>query len=83
VSLSGRASITQDRDQIDKRWNAGAKAWFPKGKDDPQVALLRVDVAQAEYWDAPSSKMVVAAAYIKSRLTGQTPHVGDHAKVEL
>ena len=83
VSLSGRASVTQDRAQIDKRWNAGAKAWFPKGKDDPQVALLKVDVAQAEYWDAPSSKMVIAAAYLKSRITGKTPHVGDHAKVDM
>jgi general stress protein 26 len=84
VSLSGVATVSQDRDQIDKRWNAGAKAWFPKGKDDPEVALLKVSVAHAEYWDAPSSKMVVAWAYLKSRVTGKQPgDVGDHAKVDL
>jgi general stress protein 26 len=31
------------------------KIWFPKGKDDPEVALLRVTLEKAEYWDSPSS----------------------------
>ena len=29
------------------------KAWFPKGEDDPEIALIRVTAEKAEYWDAP------------------------------
>jgi len=30
-------------------WNVFAQAWFPEGVDDPHLALLRVDIEQAEY----------------------------------
>jgi general stress protein 26 len=84
VSLSGNASVVRDNAAIAEHWNKGAEAWFPKGKDDPDVALLRVDVTQAEYWDAPSSKMVVGLAYLKSKVTGKPPgDIGDHGKVRL
>src|SRR5688572_13578018 len=55
VSVSGTATLVRDKAKIDQLWSPALKAWFPEGKDDPEVALLRVDVAKAEYWDAPSS----------------------------
>ena len=33
--------------------------WFPEGKDDPEIALLRVNLEKAEYWDSPSSTVVI------------------------
>ncbi len=83
VSLSGRAVIVEDRAAIEAHWNAWVKAWFPDGKDDPDLALLRVDVDTAEYWDAPSSKMVLAFDYLKARVTGGTPDAGENRKVDL
>ena len=41
----------QDRAKIDERWNAFAQAWFPDGVDDPHLALVRIDVDRAQYWD--------------------------------
>ena len=83
VSLSGSASLVRDRAAIDAHWQDMLKAWFPDGKDDPQLALLKVTVAQAEYWDAPGSRMVVALDYLKARLTGQAPELGENRKVDL
>lgn len=83
VSLAGQAELVHDRAVIDAHWNDKAKAWFPKGKDDPAVAMLKVTVEQAEYWDANSSKMVVAYEYLKARMTGGTPDVGENKKVDL
>lgn len=59
------------------------KSWFPEGKDDPNIALLKVDVDQAEYWDAPGSRMVVAFDYLKARITGTAPQLGENKKVDL
>lgn len=83
VSLSGRAIVVTDQAAIDEHWNAWVKTWFPDGKDDPDLALVRVDVDSAEYWDAPSSKMALAFDYLKARVTGEKPDLGEHGKVDL
>lgn len=83
VSLAGAAVLVEDRAAIDAHWNEWVKTWFPDGKDDPQLAMLRVDVDTAEYWDAPSSKMVIAFDYLKARVTGHTPDVGENRKVDI
>ncbi len=83
VSLCGTARLSRDRAQIDAHWSEMVKTWFPDGKDDPQLALLRVDVSQAEYWDGPSSGMVVAFDYLKARLGGDRPDMGQQHKVDL
>ena len=40
-----------------------------------------MEVSQAEYWDVPSSMMVHAYGYVKSRLTGTPPNPGENEKV--
>ena len=54
VSVSGDAEIVQDRAKMEELWSALYKAWFPKGLDDPDLCLLKVEVNNAEYWEAPS-----------------------------
>jgi general stress protein 26 len=48
VALAGKASISQDRGKIDELWNPMYTAWFPEGKDDPEIAVLQVRVETAE-----------------------------------
>lgn len=84
VSLSGVASLKRDPARARKLWNDEAKAWFPGGADDPRLALLRVRVRVAEYWDAPSGKMAALVALAKSKLTGEgAGEAGEHGKVLL
>ena len=83
VSVSGRARLNRDPAAIAQHWSEPLRTWFPKGKDDPDVALLEVTVQQAEYWDAPSSTMLHAYGYVKSALTGQPPSPGGHGTVSL
>lgn len=83
VSISGRAALDREPATIAEHWSEVMRTWFPKGKDDPEIALLRVTVEQAEYWDAPSSTMVHAYGYAKAVLTGRSPHPGDTAKMDL
>jgi len=83
VSLSGRATLVRDKPEILAHWAEPMRTWFPKGTDDPDIALLKVEVDAAEYWDAPSSTMVTAYGYLKARLTGQSPHPGETGKVSF
>ena len=81
VSVSGRASLVRDAPSISAHWSEAVRVWFPKGKDDPEIALLKVTVDAAEYWDAPSSTMLHAYGYVKAVLTGESPRPGGHGTV--
>lgn len=83
VSVSGHAELVRDRAKIDELWSEPLRAWFPNGKDDPDVALIRVRPDKAEYWDSPSSTMVHLYGYAKAALTGEPPHPGENAKLDL
>ena len=43
VSITGNAQLVRDRNKIAELWRPEFKMWFPEGKDDPEVALLRID----------------------------------------
>jgi general stress protein 26 len=84
VALRGQASISTDREAIKAHWSEPARAWFPKGADDPDIALVTVKIDEAEYWDSPSGRMVLIYGYAKAVLTGHPPeHVGEHGKVAM
>jgi len=84
VSVSGAASIVRDTNKVKELWTEAMRVWFPKGPDDPAIALIKVDVESAEYWDSPSSTWVYAMGCAKARLTGEPPkHVGDNKVVDF
>lgn len=51
LSASGKATVVRDADKLRELWNPSYGAWFPRGLDDPDLALLRVDVESIAYWD--------------------------------
>ena len=61
LSVSGRASLVRDAARIEELWSKRLRAWFPEGKKDPDLALLRVKVDRAEYWDSKKAGMVALA----------------------
>ncbi len=76
VSVSGQVSVVRDRAKIDELWSGAVEFYFPKGKDDPAIELLRFEPEIAEYWDAPSSPILLAIKFVKSKLTGERPELG-------
>ena len=84
VSLSGDARLERDRARMEALWSPMVKAWFPKGIDDPDLTLLRVDVHTAEYWDVKESKPVQLYKMAKAAMTGERPKdLGEHRTVTL
>lgn len=83
VSVSGQAALVVDREKIQELWNPVYKAWFPKGLDDPQIALLRVEADKAEYWDAQSSAMVQLISLVNELVIRPNCLPGENQKVDL
>lgn len=83
VSVFGRAKVSRDRARMEELWNPIHRAWFPDGLDDPNICLIRVDVEEAEYWDAPSSTLVQLAGFAKAIITGQEADYGENKTLEI
>ncbi|HEX8239514.1 MAG TPA: pyridoxamine 5'-phosphate oxidase family protein [Allosphingosinicella sp.] len=50
ATVHGSLRVDDDRATIDRLWNPFAAAWYEDGKDDPKLALLRLDSERAEIW---------------------------------
>ena len=82
VSISGTAKLVDDRAKAEELWSTMAKAWFPGGVDDPNLALVRLDVDSVEYWDSDHSKMVQMLMMAKAAVTGEPPtEIGTHGTI--
>jgi general stress protein 26 len=82
VAVAGTAEISQDRRKMEELWTPIAKAWFPEGLDDPQLALLRIRIERAEYWTSPG-KAAFLAGVAKASLTGKPTRMGDNRKLSM
>lgn len=83
VSVSGHAELVDDQGKTKELWNPLLKAWFPKGIDDPDLTLIKIEVDGAEYWDSPSSAVVTLFGFVKSLATGSPPDIGENERVDL
>lgn len=54
ASIKGNLSLHNNRAVIERLWNPFVAAWY-EGKDDPKLALLRLDAEHAEIWLNASS----------------------------
>ncbi len=50
ATVHGIVRLDNDRATIDRLWNRFVAAWYQGGKDDPKLALLRLDAEKAEIW---------------------------------
>jgi len=73
VSVSGEARIVSDPATLRRLWTKAASAWFPGGVDDPDLALIEVQILHARYWDMKANKFTQLYKRAKGAITGGTP----------
>lgn len=81
VSLSGRASVSNDRARIKELWEPTAQAWWDS-PEDPNIRLLTVQPEEAEFWDSPG-KVVSMIKMAAAAMSGSRPDLGDNRKVAM
>ncbi len=87
VSISGRATLENDRARVRDLWKAPFRVWFPLGVDDPNLVLIHVRGEVGEYWDNKGlNRLAYAYQALKAAATGTTPEVIEgkqHGRVNL
>jgi general stress protein 26 len=88
VSVSGTATVSQDRRAIHELYRKDWKAWFGDeggardgGPDDPRFALILVDVESVIYLKVDKPQPLVLFEVAKAMMTGTPPKVGVERQV--
>ena len=74
--LDGDLRMTYSREHIERYWSSMVEAWFPAGKDDPELTMLCLTPHTAAIWASTGSKLVFGWEIAKAITTGEEPDVG-------
>jgi general stress protein 26 len=87
LTVTGRATLINDPEKVRILWQDAFNAWFPRGKEDPDIEVISVRPEYGEFWDTTGgyrAKYYWEAA--KSYVTGTMPDMdetGQHGKARL
>jgi general stress protein 26 len=82
VSVRGRARMDRDADTIDELWSPVQKIFFPDGKGDPNLMVLRVRVQDASYWEASGNFVERALDLARGMLSENPADLGKQGHLE-
>ena len=83
VSVCGKASIVADRAKIEALWSPPMKIFFPEGKDDPNLRLIRVRAESAEYWDGPGTVIGKALYLLVAAVSDDPGAMSDNETLQI
>jgi general stress protein 26 len=74
--IDGDLSTSHSREHIERYWSSMVEAWFPGGKDDPELTMLRLTPRSGAIWASTGSKLVFGWEIAKAITKGEEPDVG-------
>lgn len=76
-------TLVQETDPavIDRYWSKQVEAWYPQGRNDPDLLMLRFDLGDAEIWLADMSLTGLFKMMIGKNV--RSDERGKHAEVAL
>lgn len=81
ISVTGTATVSNDRTKIEQLFSTPAKAWWDSA-DDPNIRVLKITPDDAEFWDSPGA-MISYVKMAAAAVTGSRPDVGTNRKVAI
>jgi len=82
VSLSGTATVSQDRAKLEELWDPSASAFMSGDAQDPNSGLLEISADTAEFWESPG-KAAMVVQMVKGLVSDDRPDLGDSGVVRL
>ena len=72
ASVSGTATVSNDRAMIKELWEPVLKTWFTGGQDDPRITVIRVTPMGGYYWDTKHGNVVAGIKMLVGAAVGKT-----------
>ena len=77
--LDGLLVEETDDDLIDRLWSPQIAAWYDRGRDDPELCVMRFEIGAAEIWIGEMSPVSVAKMLLGRNVEADME--GKHATV--
>lgn len=81
--LHGRLTPSHDQAKIDEYWSPFVSAWFPEGKDDPGLTLMKLELKDARVWAQKRGPFNYPLQIAKANATHSLPDIGGKTDLEL
>lgn len=79
--IDGTLTAETDQAVVDRYWSKEVEAWYPGGRNDPDLLMLRFDLGTAEIWRADMSIKGVFKQLFGGDVRDEMK--GKHAEVSL
>jgi general stress protein 26 len=76
VSVRGSARMDREAATVEELWSLPQKIFFPQGKDDPHLVVLRVQVRDAAYWESAGNFVARALDFARGLLGDEPSDLG-------
>jgi general stress protein 26 len=63
-------------------WSPAQSIFFPGGKSDPNLVVLRVRIQDAMYWEAKGNFLARALDFARGMLDESPSDLGEHGHLE-
>lgn len=83
VSACGSAQVVEDHAKLIELWTSAADAWFPGGVEDPNIALVQVQLTHASFWDINESRLTQLFQMARGAVPAKPPQLEETAEVQL
>jgi general stress protein 26 len=81
--IHGSLSQELDREKVERWWNPVVAAWYPEGKEDPHLTMLKFTPGDGRIWVSEKGVFGFAYEILKANITHTTPDSGGVADVRL
>lgn len=81
--VSGALSLEIDRERMDRYWNPVVAAWYPEGKDDPRLTLIRMDCDDAQVWVTKGGPVRFGWEIAKANASHERPDLGGQTRLDF
>ena len=83
ASIQGDLLPDNDRTKIDRYWSPFVSAWYPEGKDDPELTLMKLEPTDARVWVSSRGPISYPLQIAKANATHTLPDVSGKADVKM
>jgi general stress protein 26 len=83
LAVQGTAVVVHDDHKVKQIWNPTYRAWFPKGRHDPEIVLVALRIARVDYWLVPRSRLTRMAGAAKALVTRRRYEAGGHGTLQF
>ncbi len=83
IVIKGKCTLTKSKAKIKLFWNSMTDLWFPKGLENSDVSLIKMDFDTLECWDSSGNLIIKAIDMLVAKINKRPPEFGTKSTIHI